>query len=114
MLACIGIVGVVGYTVSQRTREAGVRMALGSHPRHVLSTILRQLTLPVSAGITIGIAGAIALTTYLRQMLYGISSLDPASYAFAISLFLATVLAAAILPARKALGIDVVQALRQD
>ena len=113
LLACLGILGVVAYTVSQRTREIGIRIAIGGRPRHVLSTVLSGLITPVSAGMAVGVAGAVGLSRYLRQILYGISSLDTASYAIAIGLFLATVAAAALLPARKALGIDPMRALRQ-
>ena len=79
-----------------------------------MACALRLLVVPVSTGMALGIAGAIALARYLRQMLFGISSLDPTSYVFAIGLFPVAVLAAAVLPARQALGIDVVQALRRD
>lgn len=114
LLACLGIVGVIAYTVSQRTREIGIRMALGGRPSHVMKTVLRQLLVPVPAGLILGIGGAVVLSRYLRQILFGISSLDPASYAFAIGVFLITIAGAAILPARKAIRIDPLRALRQD
>jgi len=114
LLACLGIFGVVAYTVTRRTREIGIRMALGGRPAHVMSTVLRQLVGPVSAGFLLGITGAIALTRYLRHLLFGISSLDPGSYTLAIGIFLAAAGAAAILPARTALRIDPLRALRHE
>ena len=78
LLACLGIVGLVAYAVSQRTREIGIRMALGAKPSHVLSVVLRQFSSPVLAGLVIGVGGAAALTRLLRGLLYGISNLDPA------------------------------------
>ena len=114
LLACFGIVGVVAFTVSQRTKEIGIRIALGARRSHVISNVLHQLILPVSVGLLVGLGGAIALSRLLRQMLYGISSLDPASYLIAVGFFLVTVIAAAVLPARKALGIDPLRALRNE
>lgn len=114
LLACVGILGVVAYTVSQRTREIGIRMALGGQPRHVMASVLRHLGPPVALGLVVGTGGAVVLSRYLRQILFGISSLDPGSYGIAIGLFLATVGAAAVLPARRALRVDPLRALRED
>jgi predicted permease len=114
LLACLGILGVVSYAVSQRTREIGVRMALGAKPSHVLSVVLRQFALPVAAGLLIGVAGAAALSGFLRGLLYGISNFDAASYLGAIGIFAATVALAAVLPARRALKIDPIRALRYE
>jgi ABC-type antimicrobial peptide transport system permease subunit len=114
LLACLGILGVVSYAVSQRTREIGVRMALGAKPSHVLSVVLRQFALPVAAGLLIGVAGAAALSGFLRGLLYGISNFDAASYLGAIGIFAATVAVAAVLPARRALKIDPIRALRYE
>jgi predicted permease len=114
LLACLGIVGVVAYAVSQRTKEIGIRMALGAQPGHVLSLVLRQFSAPVVAGLLAGIAGAAALSSLLRGELYGISNLDPITYLAAIAIFIFTVAVAALLPARRALRVDPLRALRYE
>ena len=114
LLACFGIVGVVSYAVSQRTREIGIRMALGAKPAHVLFVVLRHLSVPVLAGLIAGVAAAAGLSQFLRGRLYGISNLDPAAYLAAIAVFVVTVAAAAVLPAQKALRIDPLRALRHE
>ncbi len=114
LLACFGIVGVVSYAVSQRTREIGIRMALGAQPLQVLSVVLRHLAVPVGAGLMVGVAGAAGLSRFLRGWLYGISNLDPAAYAGAVAVFLVSVVIAALVPAHKALRIDPCRALRHE
>jgi ABC-type antimicrobial peptide transport system permease subunit len=114
LLACLGIAGVVAYAVSQRTKEIGIRMALGAQASHVLSVVLRQFSRPVVAGLIVGLAGAAALSQVLRGRLYGISNFDPATYLIAIAVFLVTVTIAALLPARRALRIDPLRALRHE
>jgi predicted permease len=114
LLACLGIVGLVAYAVSQRTKEIGIRMALGAKPSHILSIVLRQFSRPVVAGLLVGVGGAAALSQILRQVLYGVGNLDPIAYATAIGVFAATAALAALLPARRALGVDPVRALRCD
>lgn len=114
LLACLGIVGLVAYSVAQRTKEIGIRMALGAKPSHVLFVVLRQFSRPVMAGLLVGVGGAAALSQILRRELYGISNLDPLTYAAAIAIFLVTVALAALLPARRALRVDPMGALRCD
>jgi predicted permease len=114
LLACLGIVGVVAYAVSQRTREIGIRMALGARPSHILSVVLRQFSRPVVAGLLVGVAGAAALSGLLRGQLYGISNLDPMAYLGAIGVFAVTVAVAALWPARRALRVDPMRALRHE
>jgi predicted permease len=113
-LACLGIVGLVAYTVSQRTREIGIRMALGASAGHVLSVVLKQLQRPVGAGLVAGILGAAALSQLIRRELYGVSHLDPVAYVTATGLFMVVVTLAAVLPARRALKVDPLRALRTD
>ena len=113
-LACLGIVGLVAYTVSQRTREIGIRMALGASAGDVLSVVLKQLQRPVGAGLVAGVLGAAALSQLIRRELYGVSHLDPLAYATATGLFVVVVTLAAVLPARRALRIDPLRALRTD
>jgi predicted permease len=114
LLACTGIVGLVAYTVAQRTKEIGIRMALGARPSHVVSVVLRQFSIPVAAGLLAGVAGAVALSQILRGLLYGISNLDPISYPAAVGILAATVALAALLPARRALRVDPMGALRHE
>jgi predicted permease len=114
LLAGAGIVGLVAYGVTQRTREIGIRMALGARPAHVLAVILRQFAIPVAAGLVAGVGGAAALSQILRQLLYGVSNLDPMAYLCAIGVFAVGVAAAALLPARRALRVDPIRALRYE
>lgn len=114
LLACLGITGVVAFAVSQRVREIGIRMALGATPSHVLSVVLRQFSWPVAWGLLAGIAGAAALSRILRRELYGISNLDPIAYLAALALFMVTAAVAALLPARRALRVDPIRALRHN
>jgi ABC-type antimicrobial peptide transport system permease subunit len=114
LLACLGIVGLVAYAVSQRTKEIGIRIALGATRSHVLLIVLRQFSRPVIAGLLVGMAGAAATSQILRRELYGISSLDPTAYLSATGIFMLTVALAAMVPARRALRVDPLRALRFD
>jgi ABC-type antimicrobial peptide transport system permease subunit len=97
---------VVAYAVLQRTREIGIRMALGARPAHILAVALRQFSRPLAAGRLVGVGGAAALSGLLRGQMYGLSDLDPAAHLGAIALFVLTVLGAAVWPARRALRVD--------
>ena len=114
LLACLGIVGLVAYSVSQRTKEIGIRMALGARGSHVLSVVLRQLSRSVGVGLLLGIAGAAALSQLLRRELYGVSNLDPTAYVAAIGVFVVTAALTALVPARRALRVDPLKALRYE
>ena len=114
LLACLGLVGLVAYSVSQRTKEIGIRMALGARGSHVLSVVLRQLSRPVALGLLLGIAGAAALSQVMRRELYGVSHLDPLAYGAAIGLFVVTAALTALVPARRALRVDPLKALRYE
>ncbi|HUO30361.1 MAG TPA: FtsX-like permease family protein, partial [Bryobacteraceae bacterium] len=114
LLACLGIVGVVAYAVTQRTKEIGIRMALGAKPANILPMILSQFSRPLAAGLVVGVAGAAALSRLLRWQLYGISNLDLAAYLGAIGVFIATAALAALWPARKALRVDPMRALHYE
>jgi predicted permease len=113
-IACLGIVGLVAYSVSQRTREIGLRMALGAQGTDVLFVVLQQFSRTVLFGLLGGVLGAAALSQLLRHQLYGISNLDPISYFSAPALFILVAVIAALLPARRALRIDPMLALRHD
>ncbi|HXT14655.1 MAG TPA: FtsX-like permease family protein, partial [Gemmatimonadaceae bacterium] len=113
-IAVIGLYGVLSYVVSQRTKELGLRMALGARRGAVLKLVLRQGALVVGIGVVCGIAGAAALTRYLAGMLYGLTALDPAVYALAAMAFTAAAMLAVYVPARRATTIDPLSALRYE
>jgi hypothetical protein len=114
LLACAGMVGLVAYVVSQRTKEIGIRLALGARSWQILTIVLGQFSRPVIAGLLAGTGLAAALSQLLRQELYGISNFDPTAYLAASVFFVAGVAAAALLPAKRALRIDPLKALRYD
>jgi predicted permease len=114
LLACLGIVGLVAYAVSQRTKEIGIRMALGAQPSQVLSVVLRQFASPILIGLLVGIGGAAALSQILRQQLYGLSNFDPAAYTGAVVAFAIAAALATFWPARRALLVDPMLALRYE
>ena len=113
-LAAIGLYGVMSYAVGQRTREIGVRTALGAQRVDVLAMVLRQSMTLVAAGLAAGVLGALALTRLLREALYGLTPTDPKTYAGVSLLFVTVALAAAYLPARRAVRIDAATALRHE
>ena len=114
VLAAVGILGVVSYSVSRRTKEIGVRMALGAKRADVLWLILGQLIIPVSVGIAIGVAVAASATRVLRGFLFGVSPLDPITFCTAI-IFVATLgYLAGLGPARRASRVDPMVALRYE
>ncbi|HEU5415028.1 MAG TPA: FtsX-like permease family protein, partial [Candidatus Angelobacter sp.] len=112
LLAVIGLYGVVAYNVANRTREIGIRMALGATPSSVVRSMLTSFVLPLSLALSVGLALAAALSFILRNELYGVNHLDPLSY-LAAALIMAGVGAfASLLPARRALKVDPMVALR--
>ena len=114
LLAIMGIYGVMAYTVSQRTHEIGIRMALGAQKREVLQSVLRRGGAVIAWGLIFGIPGSVALAHYLSSMLVGLHSWEPMTFA-CISLFLGTIaLAACYVPARRATRINPMEALRYE
>ena len=113
-LAAVGLYGVMAYAVGRRTREIGVRMALGAARADVMRMVLRESLLPVAAGIAVGIAGALALARLVAGMLYGVAARDPLTLAVAAATLLAVSLAAAALPARRASRVEPMAALRHE
>jgi predicted permease len=112
ILAAVGIYGVVAYSVGARTREIGLRVALGADGGSVRSLMIRQALLPVAAGLALGVAGAVGASQVLRVFLVGIGPQDPATFGGVSGLLLVVALSAAWLPARRAAGLDPVEALR--
>jgi len=113
-LALIGIFGVVAHLVSQRTVEIGIRMAMGAQKRDVLLPVLRQGIVMIVVGLVIGTAGALALTRLVGSLLYGVTAMDPLSFATALLVLTMVGLLACYFPARRALRIDPVVALRSE
>jgi putative ABC transport system permease protein len=114
LLAAIGIYGVMSYSVQQQTKDIGVRMALGADKHTILAMILRQGILPAFIGVAAGLAGAFGATRLLQSLLYGVTSADPTSF-FGVAAILSMVaLLAVLIPARRAVSLDPVTALRSD
>jgi ABC-type antimicrobial peptide transport system permease subunit len=112
VLTAAGLYGVMSYIVAQRTREIGVRMALGASSRQVLVMVLRQAGAMMALGIVIGVAGALAVMRWAASLLFGVSAADPVIYA-GVSVLLAVIaLGAAAIPSRRATRIDPLIALR--
>jgi putative ABC transport system permease protein len=111
-LAAIGIYGVIAYTVEQRRREIGIRVAVGASPRNVIEMILRESGRLTLAGIAIGVACGLALTKFLASFLFGVTPRDPVAFAATAFLLGAIALFAASIPARRATRVDPVVALR--
>ena len=114
VMAAIGVFGVTAYSVSQRTHELGVRMALGADRLAVLGLVLRQELSACAIGIVVGLAGATALSTLLQSLLYGVRARDPVTLAVASAVMVAVTLTAGYFPARRATRIDPVKAMRVD
>jgi len=114
LLASMGIYGTVSYVVVLRTREVGIRMALGATRRDVLMLMLRESTRPVVAGLLAGMCLAVGASHLLRGVLYGLSTFDVISFAGVSVLFLAIALLAAYLPSRRAMRVDPMVALRYE
>jgi putative ABC transport system permease protein len=114
LLSAVGIYGVLAYLVTQRTREIGIRMAIGARAADVLRLLLREGMTPVVWGACAGVVGSMLLTRALRTLLYGVTPLDAISLAAAPALLLAVALLACYLPARRATRVDPLIALRED
>jgi putative ABC transport system permease protein len=114
VLATIGVFGVMACSVSSRTREIGVRVALGARAGDVLRMVLGQALQTVIVGLAIGIAGALALTRFVRSLLFGVSAMDPVTFAAVTALLVGTALLACCVPARRATRVDPMVALRHE
>jgi len=111
-LVVIGLYGVIAYGVTQRTHEIGVRMALGASRRDVLRLVLGEGARVTAAGVALGLAGALALSRVLESMLYDVSAVDPLTLGAATFLLVAIAFVASGMPARRAMSVEPVEALR--
>jgi predicted permease len=114
VLAMVGIYGVVAFAVARRTREIGVRVALGASPAGIAALVLRHSAALVAAGLLIGIAGALAATRVLRSLLYDVAPADPATFALLGGVTLVVAFVAGALPVLRALRVDPIVSLRSD
>jgi predicted permease len=114
VLAATGVYGIMAYAVSRRTREIGIRMALGAAPSQVLGVVLNRTAVLVGLGTAVGLTIALAAGKFFGQILYGVSARDPLTYACAIVLMAAVAFVACWVPARRAIRVDPLAALRTE
>jgi putative ABC transport system permease protein len=113
-LAVIGLYGVISYLVAQRSREFGIRLALGARPAGVLSLVMRRASALVALGLVLGVIGASTITEVLRSALYGVTPQDAKTFVTGAVLLAAVALAAAAFPALRAAKVDPAQTLRAE
>jgi ABC-type antimicrobial peptide transport system permease subunit len=114
LLAGVGVYGVLSYSVAQRTQEIGVRIALGAQRGDVLGLVVSQGMKLAVAGIVVGLIGSFAVTRVISSILYNVSATDPLSFAITAIVLTAAAFLASYLPARRAISLDPVEALRTD
>jgi putative ABC transport system permease protein len=114
LLAGIGIYGVIAYIVSEQTHEIGIRLALGAQKRNILSAVLRQGLQLAITGAVVGIVGAMIVARLMAGLLYGVRPTDPLTFGAVALLLIAVALFACYLPARRALRVDPMVALRHE
>jgi ABC-type antimicrobial peptide transport system permease subunit len=113
-LAAVGLYGVVSYVVTQRSREAGIRLALGAHAADVVTIMLKQGVIPAVAGGVIGLVGAFIVTRFVSSQLFGVSPTDPVTFASVAGLLALVSVLACYVPARRAARVDPVTTLRSE
>ena len=114
LLSAIGIYGVISFTVTRRTREIGVRLALGAARRDVMLMVVRQSVTLAAVGVGVGIVAALPLTRLLKGMLFGVNAAEPFTYFSASVLLIAIAALAAFVPARRAVRVSLTSALRHE
>jgi ABC-type antimicrobial peptide transport system permease subunit len=114
LLAAAGIYGILAGSVAERTREIGLRSALGASGRSIVGLVMRQSAALAGVGLGIGILGTVALARYLRSLLFGLQASDPLSLVLALLVIGIVAAGACIVPARRAVGIDPMEALRSE
>ena len=114
LLAGVGIYGVIAYSVTQRTREIGIRVALGASRSAILGWVLKQGMILTIAGVVVGLLGALALTRLLRSLLFGIAPIDIVTYGALALLLTVVALIACYVPARRATKVDPLVALQYE
>jgi ABC-type antimicrobial peptide transport system permease subunit len=112
LLAAVGIFGLIAFAVAQRTREIGVRMALGARPSSIVGTLLAQYSVAMSVGAGAGVALAVIVGLLIRSTIIGLEPLHPLAYTTGLAVFAVVALVAVLAPARRALRIDPASALR--
>jgi putative ABC transport system permease protein len=113
-LAVVGVYSVIAFSVAQRTHEMGIRMAIGARPSHILSLVLREGMSLALMGIAVGLAGSFAITRAISGMLYRVSPTDPLTFVLISLLLTGAALAASFIPARRAIRVDPMVALRHE
>jgi len=114
LLACIGLYGVMAFDVTSRTREIGVRMALGASAQRVVWMTLGETLRLVGTGVVIGLCASLAATRWVKSLLFGLQPHDPLTIGLAVLVLLAVAAVAGLLPARRAARVDPMVALRHD
>ncbi len=114
VLGLVGIYGVLSYVVTQRTREIGIRMALGARDAQLKSALLGNVLVLIGVGVGVGLGGAALLTRLMESQLFGVTALDPTTYVAVTAILIVTGVLAGYLPARRATRIDPMSALRAE
>jgi putative ABC transport system permease protein len=112
LLSAIGIYGVLAYSITERTREIGIRMALGAEKSDITRMVLKRSLLLAASGVALGIAGAVAVTRVLAKFLFEVKPTDPVTFAAVVALLVVIALLAGLLPARRATRVDPLVTLR--
>jgi putative ABC transport system permease protein len=114
LLAVVGVYGVMSHSVTQRTNEIGIRVAFGASARNVLGSVLGRGLIVIGVGMAIGLAASLSLTKIIERSLYGVTSTDPTTYTVVLVTLLLVACLACYVPARRALTVDPLEAMRQD